>query len=617
MTSRAMTSSPEVPRSSFPETSALPPIVSGFTPINGLIAQRKVGSRKDESVPVFERIAKVPKGGRKREANQLATPPATAKRAKKELVGLSTKAVDGRTSKAAVNLAVALKDDVDDVQRWSNPVAQHIAGKAKGKSQKAMENEYGLSAKTLSTLASFRYQGEPTSKPDVLLPSTPSDQNIIPEGLHQEQGTTFVAHIIPTDTCTFMRDKDDRCTNSEYSEDESAFDDRINDLLHRQTLDRSSVPFEESDLPAPEAEFFMDEQAIQDLSELPVVQESFEPPSSLQVPFDDNSQTNEVYDPKLRHSRPSSTRSLHSIQVDGVTIPVGSRTTIDAYRSAQFPLSPSAMDSPCTAPVMEHDETLTGFDEEADLLDEDLDSDMLDLAIHACYETRHSSPTLAPQESELPKLQWNRPTVYKPTQSSRASDPVHSSSPRPSPSRLPLADIPTSSTNIPPPAPHLLSFDKEGNALPFARPPFPRPVRDRSPIIGLSSSPLLRTCFRIGEALNAASLARHINAAPLIELYARVTYSRRVGVEQFVQFADLFRSEKPPFLSGSYVGWKGVDLWDCDSKVFLGDGGKGKIARCVGRMKRDEARKTWKMMVLSMWEATWEDVAYAKGIVCS
>ena len=66
---------------------------------------------------------------------------------------------------------------------------------------------------------------------------------------------------------------------------------------------------------------------------------------------------------------------------------------------------------------------------------------------------------------------------------------------------------------------------------PIARPPFPQKVRDRSPIIGVSSDMLLRTCFRTGEALNVGSQAVRMGHTVFIELYARVSsgYKRNEG----------------------------------------------------------------------------------------
>jgi hypothetical protein len=371
---------------------------------------------------------------------------------------------------------------------------------------------------------------------------------------------------------------------------------------------------------------------------IPAVQESFEPPSDLPLPFDHNSQTNEVYDPNLQFSSPSLNTNLKFSRVDGKTFYGGRPTTMDTFRQTNTGSSPAfRFSSPCIA-IGEADNADTYISAEEDLLDDDIDPVVLDLADRASKATRQTLLVPLPEAPTTPKLQWRSPVTYKSIQSSSPAPLVHlDSSPVPiqrltyptpmvsstpsqaatsrtwtSPNRLGETE---SARNL---AKHLVGFDPHGNALPFARPPFPSKVLDRSPILGLSSSPLLRTCFRIGEALNAATVASHTTLDPLIELYARVTYSQRVGVEQFFQFADLFRSERPPFLNGSYVGWKSVDLWDCDSKYFLGETGKGKIARCVGKLKRDEKRRgSWKMVIFSIWEASWDDVGYVKGIVCS
>ncbi|KAL8740144.1 MAG: hypothetical protein Q9190_007125 [Brigantiaea leucoxantha] len=165
---------------------------------------------------------------------------------------------------------------------------------------------------------------------------------------------------------------------------------------------------------------------------------------------------------------------------------------------------------------------------------------------------------------------------------------------------------------------HLVRFTASGLSMPFIRPLFPRPVSDRSPILGVSSHTVLRTCFRIGEALNVGSTALRSNTDVVIELYARVVHSERPAgsVKQQFQLADVFSGAKPPFLKGTYALWKGVDLWDNDSKVFLGETGQGKMARLVGRLKQDPDKTSLEMLILSVWEADWEDVGIAKGIVC-
>ncbi|KAL9039387.1 MAG: hypothetical protein Q9214_004901 [Letrouitia sp. 1 TL-2023] len=168
-------------------------------------------------------------------------------------------------------------------------------------------------------------------------------------------------------------------------------------------------------------------------------------------------------------------------------------------------------------------------------------------------------------------------------------------------------------------ASHFVDFNADGSPIPFIRPPFPNPIDPRSPIVGLHPRTVLRTCFRIGEALNAASVALRSDFEAIIELYARVLHSERPrdSVKQHFHLADLFTGGKPPFLQGTYSLWKGQKLWDMDAAAFLGETGKGKMARLVGRIRPDENRKALEMLILSVWEIDWEDVGIAKGMVCS
>jgi hypothetical protein len=158
---------------------------------------------------------------------------------------------------------------------------------------------------------------------------------------------------------------------------------------------------------------------------------------------------------------------------------------------------------------------------------------------------------------------------------------------------------------------------------PIIRPPFPKPIRDRSPLIGVSSSLVLKTCFRIGECLNAGcTSARNSNTQSsdtiLLELYAKVVSSQRDanGVTQHFVLADLFHEKRGPFLNATCETWKGSELWEYDCGRFLGaerDGEK-KICRAVGRMKREGSK--WRFVVLNIWEATWEDIEFVRSIVC-
>jgi hypothetical protein len=216
---------------------------------------------------------------------------------------------------------------------------------------------------------------------------------------------------------------------------------------------------------------------------------------------------------------------------------------------------------------------------------------------------------------------------------------------------------------------------------PFLRPKFPDPVPDRSPIQGLSASRLLRTCFRIGEALrvsfpaysptpsslcapNTSALAA-TSPTILIELYAFVASSYRSGHRQFFHFADLFFPTRPPYLSGVWEHWIDNPTFEHDGRAFLGPEGEewsgddtspGKttaatrtkingngqlrgqrMCRAIGTIKRRDNRTCANrygnagqptssspgvqptsevtMTVLSIWQATWSDVEYVKGIV--
>ena len=169
----------------------------------------------------------------------------------------------------------------------------------------------------------------------------------------------------------------------------------------------------------------------------------------------------------------------------------------------------------------------------------------------------------------------------------------------------------------PPPRPLAadeIRFSSDGVPLPFVRRPFPKEaVLEESPIQGLQTHTVLRTVFRVGEAINASSATKGRDV--IVELYARVIRSSRVDFKQYFLFADLF-TDKPPYLEGTYGIWKGVKLWEEDADVFLGNGNQGKLCRVVGTIKT-KGSKSPRLNVLSIWECTYEDVRIAKGIVCA
>ena len=229
--------------------------------------------------------------------------------------------------------------------------------------------------------------------------------------------------------------------------------------------------------------------------------------------------------------------------------------------------------------------------------DNDLDDGLIDLIVDESKSSQITFPVTPAKRPLSPKLLWLSPKTYTPAK---------------------VSPKPVSPTDDP----HLVPMNSNSDALPFMRPPFPKAVRDRSPIIGLTNRTVLRICFRIGEALNAAAVASRTNVDSIIELYARVVSSSREaseGYKQSFQFADLF-TDKPPYLGGTYTFWKGVDLWDNDSKGLIGEQGRGEMVRVLGRIKRKEPGQGQgpgaEMVILSIWEVDWEDVGVAKGIAC-
>ena len=104
------------------------------------------------------------------------------------------------------------------------------------------------------------------------------------------------------------------------------------------------------------------------------------------------------------------------------------------------------------------------------------------------------------------------------------------------------------------------------------------------------------------------------NKSVLLELYARVTASHREqkpGRKQYLEFRDLYH-DNPPHLHGTYELWDQSPLWDLDSKAFLVPAVGGTICRAMGKMKREG--NTWRLEILSIWEACWEDVNEVAGI---
>ncbi|ERF72816.1 hypothetical protein EPUS_04251 [Endocarpon pusillum Z07020] len=200
---------------------------------------------------------------------------------------------------------------------------------------------------------------------------------------------------------------------------------------------------------------------------------------------------------------------------------------------------------------------------------------------------------------------------------------------------------------------HKHALPKGPSTAPFLRPSFPRPVAARSPISNLTSETRILTCFRTAEYLRAISSSSSASGL-LIELYAFVTSSTRVGRAQHFTFADLFFPQRPPHLHGTCTTWQDSELHEDDTRPFLDTTrGHGRLCRAIvrprrltdpygvssplvkrspveggspgrengtgtgnGKTGRPSALRS-EIEVLNIWEAAWDDVEYVRGIVCA
>jgi hypothetical protein len=156
-------------------------------------------------------------------------------------------------------------------------------------------------------------------------------------------------------------------------------------------------------------------------------------------------------------------------------------------------------------------------------------------------------------------------------------------------------------------------IDRNEQRRPIVRPVFPSQARDRSPVIGLTSNTLLRTCFRIGEAINSGRGAVRDGKNVILELYARVLYSKRYNNKQSFVFCDLYHVNAP-YINAVYDAaiWKTDNQFNYDSARLLQE---MKMCRCIGKMKKDG--NEWVLAISSVWEASWEDIDWVEGIINS
>ena len=254
-----------------------------------------------------------------------------------------------------------------------------------------------------------------------------------------------------------------------------------------------------------------------------------------------------------------------------------------------------------TVPHQDTDRHVNEADFDEDLIDDDLLNIAMDTVDgYSSFKLQSSSPTKTQPADE--------PAQYTPPSGTSAHSPVITDEENYiSGRRLKNFVSPVTLTT------RLMAATADEAHKPIVRPAFPAAVRDRSPIIGLSSNTLLRTCFRVGEAINQSCQAVKTGHNILIELYARVLNCERDDSQQRFIFCDLFHA-KPPYIQGVYAAaiWKSAQLFKYDSDRLLQ---QGKICRCIGTMKRNG--KDWIMTLLNIWEATWDDVQWVEGIVNS
>lgn len=177
------------------------------------------------------------------------------------------------------------------------------------------------------------------------------------------------------------------------------------------------------------------------------------------------------------------------------------------------------------------------------------------------------------------------------------------------------------------PAPHVfaglhdrLSFSTTDNIpqdvsrRPISRKPFQAQVTDRPLVMGLSTNSILRTCFRVGEALNAGCQAARLGHNVVLELYARVQSAKceSGAAKQHLVLADLYH-DNPPFISAVFESRKGMSLSEKESAGLLDASQLGRMCRVVGAMQREPGGK-WVMMVRKMHEVGWEDVEHVANV---
>ncbi|KAI0477736.1 hypothetical protein GGR56DRAFT_638498 [Xylariaceae sp. FL0804] len=213
-----------------------------------------------------------------------------------------------------------------------------------------------------------------------------------------------------------------------------------------------------------------------------------------------------------------------------------------------------------------------------DCLDDDVDWDV----VFADIETHPKDPSLVESYHQ----------THRPQKIAQASGPVPTT----------LAEPPSS---------------RSGPLQPFRRTPFPEMVRDRSSVPGLSSTRILRTCFRIGVMISQTARCLNHQQDVVFELFARVSYSSRESLarKQHFQFVDLFKDQQP-YPSAVLAGWKVGSQLDHHSSVFLQTESGPRLCWCICKPVKDsKAAMGWTYTVLSIKETDWDQIGWATSVI--
>ncbi|QSL64202.1 hypothetical protein MERGE_000357 [Pneumocystis wakefieldiae] len=138
---------------------------------------------------------------------------------------------------------------------------------------------------------------------------------------------------------------------------------------------------------------------------------------------------------------------------------------------------------------------------------------------------------------------------------------------------------------------------------PIARSPFPLTIVGKSVISGLSSNDtLLRTCFRVGEALKVSNLQKSSMIVYLVEFFGIIKeFNEKKGLFTYV-IADLFHPLRGPYIYASYHDYHTIIAFQNND-----------IVRVLGVFKKNKTKN--EINVIRMYPCTWEKIQHIKEIM--